>query len=223
MSARERKLDFLVWWRCLRSSVYMTFSFRSAFNWPVSIWLSVISSGRGTDWRSRHFFFVRKMCWRSWSTPLTNNLWQRGRLQVQHDGALLDARFELHQAVQGQRGHMRLTPALAALLHLLLKLDPSGQGRTKGTEIGIMCWDLFTALDKNLFHLFALKQVPESKRSLQHINNSGFISLWTNKGYKLKWRQERFSFLYKTTPHCFALVTVHRERAGDAGQRENKK
>lgn len=58
--------------------------------------------------------------------PLTDNLRQRGGLQVQHDVALLDARFELHQAVQGQRGHMGLAPALAALLHLLLKLDPSG-------------------------------------------------------------------------------------------------
>lgn len=49
MSARERKLDFLVWWRCFRSKVYMTFSFRSAFSWPHSIWLSVINSVRGTD------------------------------------------------------------------------------------------------------------------------------------------------------------------------------
>lgn len=44
MSASERRLDFLVWWRCLRSSVYMTLSFSSAFSWPISIWLSVISS-----------------------------------------------------------------------------------------------------------------------------------------------------------------------------------
>lgn len=52
---------------------------------------------------------------------------QRGGLQVQHDGALLDAHLQLHQAVQGQRGHVRLAPALAALLHLLLKLDPPGK------------------------------------------------------------------------------------------------
>lgn len=59
------------------------------------------------------------------SNLLTNNLRQCGGLQVQHDGALLDAHFKLHQAVQRQRGHVRLAPALAALLHLLLKLDPS--------------------------------------------------------------------------------------------------
>lgn len=45
MSARERRLDFLVWWRCFRSRVYITLSLRSAFSWPISIWLSVISSG----------------------------------------------------------------------------------------------------------------------------------------------------------------------------------
>ena len=50
MSASERKLDFLVWWRCFRSSVYMTFSFRSAFSWPDSIWLSVIISVGGRHW-----------------------------------------------------------------------------------------------------------------------------------------------------------------------------
>lgn len=67
--------------------------------------------------------------------PLTDNLWQRGGLQVQHDGALLDARFEFHQAVQGQRGHMRLAPAFATLLHLLLKLDPPEQVRTDDTDV----------------------------------------------------------------------------------------
>lgn len=52
MSARERRLDFLVWWRCFRSSVYMTFSFASAFSRPASIWLSVTVSG-GTDHQLR--------------------------------------------------------------------------------------------------------------------------------------------------------------------------
>lgn len=67
---------------------------------------------------------TKKMLWHS--DPLTNDLRQRGGLQVQHDGALLDAHFKLHQAVQRQRGHVRLAPALATLLHLLLELDPSG-------------------------------------------------------------------------------------------------
>ena len=62
-----------------------------------------------------------------YSGQLTDDLRQRAGLQVQHDGALLDARLQLHQAVQGQRGHVRLAPALAALLHFLLELDPSGQ------------------------------------------------------------------------------------------------
>lgn len=44
MSARERKLDFLVWWRCFLNNVYVTFSFSSAFSWPLSIWLSMIVS-----------------------------------------------------------------------------------------------------------------------------------------------------------------------------------
>lgn len=46
MSARERRLDFLVWWRCLRSNVYITLFLRLALSWPISIWLSVICSER---------------------------------------------------------------------------------------------------------------------------------------------------------------------------------
>lgn len=64
---------------------------------------------------------------------LTDDLRQRGGLQVQHDGALLDAHFQLHQAVQGQRGHVGLAPTLAALLHLLLKLDPSAMETVIGS------------------------------------------------------------------------------------------
>lgn len=61
------------------------------------------------------------------SDLLTDDLRQRGGLQVQHDGALLDAHLQLHQAVQRQRGHVRLAPSLATLLHLLLELDPSAK------------------------------------------------------------------------------------------------
>jgi len=57
---------------------------------------------------------------------LTHDLGQGGGLQVQQDGALLDAGLQLHQAVQGQRGHVGLAPAFSTLLHLLLKLDPPG-------------------------------------------------------------------------------------------------
>lgn len=37
-----------------------------------------------------------------------------------------------------------------------------------------------------------------------------------------KRRQDGFSFLYKTTPLCFELVTVHKARIRDAGQHRNK-
>lgn len=63
---------------------------------------------------------------------LTNNLREGGGLHVEHDGAFLDARPQLKEAVQGQRGHVGFTPALASFLHLLLELDPPG--RTKGGE-----------------------------------------------------------------------------------------
>lgn len=70
MSARERKLDFLVWWRCFRSSVYMTLSFRSALSWPVSIWLSVITSVRGKVFSSQTEALQKLLpvCWRLWPT-----------------------------------------------------------------------------------------------------------------------------------------------------------
>ena len=68
-------------------------------------------------------------------SDLTDHLGQRGRLHVQHDGALLDARAEFHQAVEGQRGHVGLAPALSTLLHLLLELDPPGRGVKRGTGL----------------------------------------------------------------------------------------
>ena len=36
-----------------------------------------------------------------------------------------DGPAELQQAPEGQRGHMRLPPALRLLLHVLLELDPA--------------------------------------------------------------------------------------------------
>ena len=37
--------------------------------------------------------------------------------------------------MEGQRGHVGLAPALSALLHLLLELDPPGRGNDKGDEV----------------------------------------------------------------------------------------
>lgn len=64
MSARERRLDFLVWWRCFRNSVYMTFSFRSAFNCPLSMWLSMMVSVGGKEGRrERGRESLRRAAW----------------------------------------------------------------------------------------------------------------------------------------------------------------
>lgn len=70
MSAKERRLDFLVWWRCFLSKVYMTFSFRSAFKRPLSIWLSVIISER-----------ERK---KKWQTVKTSRQWERKKKDLPH-------------------------------------------------------------------------------------------------------------------------------------------
>ena len=45
-------------------------------------------------------------------------------IHVKDDGARHDAAAQFKQRVQGQRGHVRLRPALAPLLHILLELDP---------------------------------------------------------------------------------------------------
>lgn len=55
---------------------------------------------------------------------LTHHLWEGRGLHIQHDGALLYARPQLEQAVQGQGGHVWFAPSLPTLLYLLLKLDP---------------------------------------------------------------------------------------------------
>ncbi len=44
--------------------------------------------------------------------------------QVEADGAVHQHGPQLEQRVQGQRGHVRLRPAVAALLNVLLELDP---------------------------------------------------------------------------------------------------
>ena len=58
-----------------------------------------------------------------------------GRLEVEQDGAFLDAGAQLEQAVQGQSGHVGFAPPLSPLLNLLLKLyPPAGQAEDHGTE-----------------------------------------------------------------------------------------
>jgi len=46
-------------------------------------------------------------------------------LDIEHDGALEDAAAQLEQAVEGEGGHTRLGPLVAAFFHVLLKLDPA--------------------------------------------------------------------------------------------------
>lgn len=45
-------------------------------------------------------------------------------LQVEQNASCLQAGPELKQAVEGQRGDMRLAPSFSSLLHFLLKLHP---------------------------------------------------------------------------------------------------
>jgi hypothetical protein len=46
-------------------------------------------------------------------------------LHVQDDGAAGQHRPQLEQRMQRERGHVGLGPPIAALLHVLLELDPS--------------------------------------------------------------------------------------------------
>lgn len=71
----------------------------------------------------------------SWFIGLTHNLWQRVALQVEQDASCLQAGPELKQAVEGQRGHMRLAPSFSSLLHLLLKLHPPTEMRENQAEL----------------------------------------------------------------------------------------
>lgn len=62
---------------------------------------------------------------------LTDDLRQRVTVQVQQDRPRLETRPELKEAVQRQRGHVRLAPALSSLLHLLFKLHPPARTHTQ--------------------------------------------------------------------------------------------
>jgi hypothetical protein len=53
------------------------------------------------------------------------HLLQSGRLHVQTDGAGAEVASQLQQVVQVQRGHVRLGPAVAAVLDVLLEFQPS--------------------------------------------------------------------------------------------------
>lgn len=69
---------------------------------------------------------------------LTNDPWQCGGLQVQHDGALLYTRPKFKETMQGQSGHMWFTPSLPTFFHLLFKLDPPQQKKQlEGNEAQI--------------------------------------------------------------------------------------
>lgn len=46
-------------------------------------------------------------------------------LHVQHHAAIDQQATQLEQGVQGERGHVRLRPSIATLLHILLEFDPS--------------------------------------------------------------------------------------------------
>lgn len=54
------------------------------------------------------------------------DLLQPGRFHVQHYGPVQQQRSQLKQRVQRQGGHVRLGPPIAALLDVLLELDPPG-------------------------------------------------------------------------------------------------
>lgn len=54
----------------------------------------------------------------------TCNLFHAVGANVQQHRAVDDAAPQLREAVQGQRGHVGLAPALAAIFHILLKLQP---------------------------------------------------------------------------------------------------
>ena len=60
----------------------------------------------------------------------TGELLARGALGVQVERAEAEAGAELEQRAQVERGHVRLRPALAALLHVLLELYPPARTRT---------------------------------------------------------------------------------------------
>lgn len=58
---------------------------------------------------------------------LTHDLRQGVALQVEQDASRLQAGPQLKQAVEGQRGHVRLAPSLPSLLHLLFELHPPAE------------------------------------------------------------------------------------------------
>lgn len=62
--------------------------------------------------------------------PLTGDLFDAVGVHVEQHAAVDDAAAELEQAVQRQRGHVRLAPPLTAVLHVLLKLQPP-EGETR--------------------------------------------------------------------------------------------
>lgn len=65
---------------------------------------------------------------------LTNYLRQWVALQVQQHRPRLETRPELKKAVQGQGGHVRFTPPLSSLLHLLLELHPPDGSTERGNR-----------------------------------------------------------------------------------------
>lgn len=78
---------------------------------------------------------------------LTDDLRQRVALQVQKHRSRLQTRPELKQTVQRQRGHVRFTPSLSSLLHLLFKLHPPEGKTERGTGQDYTTRGMFLSLE----------------------------------------------------------------------------
>lgn len=69
-------------------------------------------------------------------SPRTDYFLETGGIQIQEHCPLLQARPQLEEAVQGEGWDMGCTPALPAILHLLLKLYPPARGDVQGQQQG---------------------------------------------------------------------------------------
>lgn len=92
--------------------------------------------------------------------------WHKGKrgVGIRHSElcTVCDGASQLQQTPEGQRGHVRLAPAVGLLLHVLLKLDPSSS---------LLPPHLMIILHNQLVQLHKQLQEEETHQKRKHTGN----------------------------------------------------
>ena len=99
-----------------------------------------------------------------------------------------DGLAELQQAAEGERGHVGFAPAVRLLLHVLLKLDPTG--RLPPLHLLVLIYDKLVQLHKHL------RGTQAEFKGIVYPNNIGFFNPLNHSMDKIREQSMLYFFIY---------------------------